>query len=91
MPDSQTLRLSVQNMSCAACIGRVERTLSALPGVDDVHVNLANETAQAQIDAPERISDVMTALDEAGYPARTQDVRLNVASMSCASWPTALS
>ena len=85
MPDSQTLRLSVQNMSCAACIGRVERTLSALPGVDNVHVNLANETAQAQIDAPERISDVMTALDEAGYPARTQDVRLNVASMSCAS------
>jgi len=72
-------------MSCASCIGRVERTLSALPGVDDVHVNLANETAQAQIDAPERISDVMTALDEAGYPARTQDVRLNVASMSCAS------
>ncbi|WP_370204794.1 heavy metal translocating P-type ATPase, partial [Pararhodobacter marinus] len=85
MPDAQTLRLSVQNMSCASCIGRVERTLSALPGVDDVHVNLANETAQAQIDAPERISDVMTALDEAGYPARTQDVRLNVASMSCAS------
>ena len=85
MPDSQTLRLSVQNMSCASCIGRVERTLSALPGVDDVHVNLANETAQAQIDAPERISDVMTALDEAGYPARTRDVRLNVASMSCAS------
>ncbi|RKF12272.1 copper-translocating P-type ATPase [Roseovarius spongiae] len=85
MPDSQTLRLSVQNMSCASCVGRVERTLSALPGVDDVHVNLANETAQAQIDAPERISDVMTALDRAGYPARTQDVRLNVASMSCAS------
>ena len=85
MSDSQTLRLSVQNMSCASCVGRVERALSALPGVDDVRVNLASETVQAQVDAPERVADVMTALDQAGYPARTKVVRLNVASMSCAS------
>ncbi|QYX57192.1 heavy metal translocating P-type ATPase [Roseovarius sp. SCSIO 43702] len=81
----RTVRLSVQNMSCASCVGRVERTLSALDGVDDVSVNLASESVQAQVDAPERISDMMTALDEAGYPARTESVRLNVASMSCAS------
>ncbi len=85
MPDSQTLRLSVQNMSCASCVGRVERTLSALPGVEDVRVNLANETAQAQVDAPDRIIDIVAALEEAGYPARKETVRLNVASMSCAS------
>ena len=85
MPSPQTLRLSVQNMSCASCVGRVERALSALPGVSDVSVNLANETAQAQIDAPERISGIMSALDQAGYPAQTRNVRLNVSSMSCAS------
>jgi len=85
MPDPQTLRLSVQNMSCASCVGRVERALSARPGVTDIRVNLASETVQAQVDAPERIFKVMEALDQAGYPARTQCVRLNVASMSCAS------
>lgn len=85
MPASQTLRLSVQNMSCASCVGRVERALSALPGVGDVRVNLASETVQAQIDGPARVFDVTAALNEAGYPARTQSVRLNVASMSCAS------
>ncbi|MCK0137935.1 heavy metal translocating P-type ATPase [Aliiroseovarius sp. F47248L] len=85
MSTSQTLRLSVQNMTCASCVGRVERTLSALPGVNDVHVNLASETVQATVDAPERLSDIMLALDEVGYPARTESVRLNVASMSCAS------
>jgi len=85
MPDPQTLRLSVQNMSCASCVGRVERALSARPGVTDIRVNLASETVQAQVDAPERIFKVMEALDQAGYPARTQSVRLNVASMSCAS------
>lgn len=47
-----------------------------------MHANTANESVQAQVDTPERISDIMTALDEVGYPARIQDVRLNVASMS---------
>jgi len=85
MPTAKTIRISVQNMSCASCVGRVERALSALPGIGDVRVNLASETAQAQIDAPERISEAVRALGQAGYPARTQSVRLNVASMSCAS------
>ena len=47
MQTTQDLRVSVQNMSCASCVGRVERALSALPGVDGVSVNLAAETAQA--------------------------------------------
>ncbi|KEJ94448.1 Cu+-exporting ATPase [Pseudosulfitobacter pseudonitzschiae] len=85
MSDPRTLQLSLQNMSCASCVGRVERGLTALPGVSNVRVNLANETAQAQIDAPERIAEIATTLDEIGYPARTRSVRLNIASMSCAS------
>ena len=85
MSDPRTLRLSLQNMSCASCVGRVERGLTVLPGVSDVRVNLANETAQAQIDVPERISEIVATLQEIGYPARTRSVRLNVASMSCAS------
>ncbi|MSU88485.1 heavy metal translocating P-type ATPase [Rhodobacteraceae bacterium 2CG4] len=85
MPTTQDLRVSIQNMSCASCVGRVERALSALPGVDNVKVNLAAETAQARIDSDARIPELIEALDRAGYPARTQTVRLNVSSMSCAS------
>ena len=85
MQTSQGLRLSVQNMSCASCVGRVQRALSALPGVTEVNVNLATETAQAQVDSRSRIGDVVEALSQAGYPARTQSVRLNISSMSCAS------
>ena len=85
MSDPRTLRLSLQNMSCASCVGRVERGLTRLPGVSDIRVNLANETAQAQIDAPERIAEIATTLQEIGYPARTGSVRLNISSMSCAS------
>ncbi len=85
MPAAQTIRMSVQNMTCASCVGRVERALSALEGVSEVGVNLASETAQAQIDGPGRVSEMIATLDKAGYPARTQSVRLNVESMSCAS------
>ncbi len=85
MSVSQSVRLSIQNMSCASCVGRVERSLTAVAGVSDVSVNLASETVQAQIDAPERLAEIVAALDKAGYPARSQTVRLNVASMTCAS------
>ncbi|WP_127561381.1 heavy metal translocating P-type ATPase [Nioella ostreopsis] len=85
MQSSQSLRISVQNMSCASCVGRVQRALSALPGVTEVNVNLATETAQAQVDSRSRIGEVVEALSQASYPARTQSVRLNISSMSCAS------
>ena len=85
MPITQDLRVSVQNMSCASCVGLVERALSALPGVEEVNVNLAAETAQVRIDSETRIPELIDALDRAGYPVRTQTIRLNVSSMSCAS------
>ncbi|TRD17823.1 heavy metal translocating P-type ATPase [Palleronia caenipelagi] len=77
--------LSIDGMSCASCVGRVERTLTALDGVSDVSVNLAAETARLSLDRPDRLADAAEALDHLGYPARTGQVTLNVASMSCAS------
>ena len=38
--------LPVQGMSCASCVGRVERVLKKLPGVQDASVNLATEQAR---------------------------------------------
>ena len=85
MPEPKQISLPIEGMSCASCVGRVERALLALPGVDEVNVNLAAETAQARIDSDARIPEVIGALEHAGYPARTQTARLNVSSMSCAS------
>ncbi|MCC6520343.1 MAG: heavy-metal-associated domain-containing protein, partial [Tabrizicola sp.] len=41
-----TLSLSITGMSCASCVGRVERALKAVPGVTTAAVNLATETAE---------------------------------------------
>jgi len=85
MTANRPITLSIKGMSCASCVGRVDRALAALDGVSEVGVNLASETAQMDIDAPERLGEVTATLDRLGYPARRADVTLNVASMSCAS------
>jgi Au+-exporting ATPase len=68
---AQTLELSVGGMSCASCVGRVERALQAVPGVAQATVNLATERATVRgVAAPEAL---LAALDKAGYPARPLD------------------
>ena len=41
----QTTTLALSGLSCASCVGRVEKALRAVPGVHRVSVNLANERA----------------------------------------------
>ncbi|MEP1535745.1 MAG: heavy metal translocating P-type ATPase [Paracoccaceae bacterium] len=85
MKTSNSVSLSVQGMSCASCVGRVDRALSELPGLSEVSVNLATETATMSVDGPSRILDASQALNDLGYPARESSAVLAVSSMSCAS------
>lgn len=85
MAPTSKMTFNINGMSCASCVGRVERGLSDLPTVDAVQVNLATETATVQANDPSAARDVFQALDALGYPARTARVVLNVGSMSCAS------
>ena len=85
MAPTSKMTFNVNGMSCASCVGRVERGLSDLPTVDAVQVNLATETATVQANDPSAARDVFQALNALGYPARTARVVLNVGSMSCAS------
>ncbi len=64
------ITLSVSNMSCASCTGRVERALQALPGVLEAHVNLASGQASATVLAgAAEPAALVRAVREAGYPA----------------------
>ncbi|GEO81344.1 heavy metal translocating P-type ATPase [Pararhodospirillum oryzae] len=71
MTASTRILLSIEGMSCASCVGRVERALASLPGVVDVAVNLAAETATVTfldgVISPEALA---AAVSNAGYPAR---------------------
>ena len=66
----ETLSFSVEGMTCAACAGRVEKALRAVPGVFDANVNLAIE--RAHVSLAHRCADaeqLADAVAKAGYRA----------------------
>ena len=71
MPASaQAMRLAVEGMSCAACVGRVEKALARVPGVASAQVNLATEIATVEWAGPYAdAAPLVAALAKAGYPA----------------------
>ncbi len=73
-------------MTCAACVGRVEKVLNAVPGVRQATVNLATERATVSFDASETTSLVLArAVQRAGYDVRTEEVTFAVGGMTCAA------
>ena len=63
--------LLVEGMHCASCVGRVERAITAVPGVSSANVNLATREARIRY-APARtgLDAIATSLADAGYSAR---------------------
>ncbi|MGJ3702443.1 heavy metal translocating P-type ATPase [Variovorax sp. AFSI2.2] len=79
-----TLDLSVGGMTCASCVARVERALKSVPGVQDVSVNLATESARVVAADGEDIDvRLRRAVRAAGYEPRVaSDVADEAAALS---------
>lgn len=78
------LSLGVDGMTCASCVGRVERVLKAVPGVTDASVNLATERADVRGGALNP-QDLISVIEKAGYGVREQSLELAIDGMTCAS------
>ncbi len=59
----------VTGMSCSACSARVERAISALPGVQSVQVNLLTGSMRVQHSSEQTPADIIAAVVAAGYGA----------------------
>jgi copper chaperone len=59
--------LAISDMTCGHCRAAVETTLSALPGVVGVRVDLAAKLAE--VDGAVPLATLLAALDAAGFPA----------------------
>lgn len=70
----QTLELSIEGMTCASCVGRVERALTKVPGVKSVSVNLANERAHLELLGQVDPQTLIGAVTKAGYSASVWEV-----------------
>jgi len=67
----QSSALSIEGMHCASCVGRIERVIKKVEGVEDAVVNLATNRARVTFD-PGKAStqDVIAAVEKAGYGAK---------------------
>ena len=63
--------LPVRGMHCAACVGKVERALAGVPGVEQASVNLATERATVAYDpARADLAAVRAAVRDAAMLSR---------------------
>ncbi|MCZ2404732.1 copper-translocating P-type ATPase [Paenarthrobacter sp. Z7-10] len=70
-PPTRVIELEIEGMTCASCVGRVERKLGKLEGVHAA-VNLPLESAQVTV--PEGMSDqqIVDTVNATGYKARVR-------------------
>ncbi len=80
-----TVSLSIDGMSCASCVGRVERALKAVPGVGTASVNLATERADISFDGAADLPAAIEAIERTGFHVVEDDIELAISGMSCAS------
>jgi P-type Cu+ transporter len=61
--------LTIEGMTCASCVARVERALKAVPGVSEANVNLMTETATVMAADGVSFDQLHVAVVGAGYEA----------------------
>lgn len=69
---TRIIHVDIQGMTCASCVGRVERKLRKIPGVDPA-VNLPLESARVIV--PEGVSDeqIIEIINNTGYTAHLKN------------------
>lgn len=81
----EAVSLPIEGMTCASCVGRVERALKSVPGVLDASVNLATERAEVRLAAPVARADLIRAVEDVGYTVTASTIELAIDGMTCAS------
>nr|WP_313900993.1 heavy metal translocating P-type ATPase [Burkholderia pseudomallei] len=68
---TQSFEFDIAGMTCASCVGRVEKALAQVPGVARATVNLATEKATVDADADAHVDTarLIDAVKRAGYRA----------------------
>ena len=79
----QSFQFQLQGLRCGSCVGRVEKALAGLPGVQSVSVNLATETVA--FDGDVRGHVLRDTLQQAGYQPITFQNNYLLTGLSCAS------
>ncbi|MDR1353154.1 MAG: heavy metal translocating P-type ATPase [Treponema sp.] len=80
--------LSIGGMTCAACAGRIERTVKKIEGVSTATVNLASEKLFVEYDAAPRLAAIKEAVAKIGYEVLEKPkaaLSIPIGGMTCAA------
>jgi len=66
---SEKTILKITGMHCAACVGRTEKALQSVSGVNNVYVNLASEKATVTHQSGVNLEELLRAVEKAGFSA----------------------
>ncbi|TCS37122.1 heavy metal translocating P-type ATPase [Reinekea marinisedimentorum] len=77
--------IPVNGLTCAACVNRLEKSLSKRPGVEQASVNLALETLDLRVDSNRQLAEVAQWIEQAGFSTETSRAQMNVANVTCAA------
>src|SRR4028119_2372331 len=80
----RTISIPVEGMSCASCVGHVEKAISKLPGVTGANVNLATERADVSFAGRPDPAAVVQAVEGAGYSVPEEALEIGIEGMTCA-------
>lgn len=89
----QKQTIKITGMSCAACAGRIEKSLNKVNGINSASVNLALENASVEYDSDViNLDDIEKRIENLGYGVIRKKVSngnlktaLNIYGMTCAS------
>ena len=84
-PSGLSDSIPIVGMTCASCVGRVEKAVAKVPGVAQVAVNLATETAEVRYGGPMVRDAVIAAIRATGYDVSATTVEIGIEGMTCAS------
>ncbi|MFZ4380175.1 MAG: cation transporter, partial [Polynucleobacter sp.] len=70
--NSDFYTLDIGGMTCASCVGRVEKALDNIPGVEAATVNLATEQAKIRVKhgSAIRVQEIISLIKKTGYEAK---------------------
>lgn len=83
--DLTPIEIPVVGMTCASCVGRVEKAIASTPGVAAASVNLAAERAHVELTPEGDVAAVVEAIRKAGYEPLDRTIELKIGGMTCAS------
>jgi Cu+-exporting ATPase len=81
-------KFDITGMTCSACSSRVEKSVSKLPGIEEVSVNLLTNSMQVSFKEDELTQkDIIAAVEHEGYGASVKDNKLPQGNAAPASSP----